>query len=61
MRNQLSAQPAPQSNQFPESELMQFNFRLDSMPTVPFDMEKKVLLRRSANASELLCCCVVVL
>jgi hypothetical protein len=44
MRNQQPALPAAQANQFPESELMQFNFRLDSMPTVPFDMEKKVLL-----------------
>ena len=56
MRIHQPAQPAAQANTFPESELMQFNFRLDSMPTVPFDMEKKVVLRRSANARVSLCC-----
>jgi hypothetical protein len=30
------------SSKFPASELMRFNFCLDSMPTAPFDMEKKV-------------------
>ena len=40
--NAPSKKPAGASKGFPASDVMRFNFCLDSMPTAPFDMEKKV-------------------